>query len=64
MSVGPEKTTQPPESEDPARENPDIKVSITNGKHVEVDFDIGEWIVVGTIAVVIISLLAKYGVLG
>lgn len=48
----------------PEEKKPDIKVTIENGKHVEVDFDLGEWIIVGSLVVIVIGVLAKYGVLG
>ena len=57
MSAGKEEAT-------PEEKKPDVRVTVDNGKHIEVDFDLGEWIVVGTLVVVVVGLLAKYGVLG
>jgi len=34
------------EDKDETEQTPDIKVDITNGKHIEVDFDPQEWLII------------------
>jgi len=36
------------DSDDKGKENekPDIKLEVTNGKHLEIDFDAREWIII------------------
>lgn len=44
-----------------ASERPDIRFTVDNGKHLEIDIDPIEWVVLLTGIVLIIGLLGRFG---
>jgi hypothetical protein len=52
--------TDTDEEESPSG-SPDITIDVTNGKHIKIDFDKGEWAVIGTFILLLTYMVGKFG---
>lgn len=64
MSASPDQSSEDEEvMQEPVKSGPDITFSKTNGKHLKIEMDPLEWIIVGVFVTIITGILAFTGVI-